>query len=132
MIVRRVGPLSLAKIMGALYVLIGLVIGGIISLISIVGGAFIPNDEAGGLAGVLLILTQKDNVITGTVGAAEDDQHPITSGTIDGDKVVINARHNENGREYKLELTLKDDELSGTLTSGERRAELTVKRRKDK
>ena len=53
MIVRRVGPLSLAKIMGALYVLIGLVIGGIISLISIVGGAFIPNDEAGGLAGVL-------------------------------------------------------------------------------
>ena len=82
--------------------------------------------------GVLLILTQKDNVITGTVGGAEDDQHPITSGTIDGDKVVINARHNENGREYKQELTLTDDELSGTLTSGERRAELTVKRRKDK
>lgn len=53
MIVRRVGPLPLAKVMGALYVLIGLVFGALVSVISMVGGAFVPRDEASGMAGVL-------------------------------------------------------------------------------
>ena len=53
MIVRRVGPLSLAKIMGVLYVLVGLCFGAIVSLISIVGGALVPNDEPGGMVGML-------------------------------------------------------------------------------
>ena len=78
----------------------------------------------------LLILTQKDHTITGTIGGNETDQHPITAGTIDGDKVVITAKHTTNGREYRLELTLKDEELSGTVTSGEMRAEVRTKRRK--
>jgi len=79
---------------------------------------------------VLLILTQKDNTITGSIGGAEDDQHSISSGTIDGDKVVITAKHATNGREYRLELVLKGDELNGTVTSGEMRAEVRTKRRK--
>jgi hypothetical protein len=79
---------------------------------------------------VLLLLTQKDNTITGTIGGAEDDQHPIATGTIDGDKVVIVARHATNGREYRLELTLNGEELNGTVTSGEMRAEVRTKRRK--
>jgi hypothetical protein len=44
MIVRRVGPLSLAKISATLYVVIGLVIGGVISLVSVVGGAMAGTD----------------------------------------------------------------------------------------
>jgi hypothetical protein len=79
---------------------------------------------------VLLILTQKDNTISGTIGGGENDQHPISTGTIDGDKVVITAKHAENGREYRLELKLEKEELNGTLTAGERRAEVHTKRRK--
>ena len=80
---------------------------------------------------VLLILNQKDATITGSIGGSETDQHGITSGTIDGDKVVIVARHATNGREYRLELTLKNEELNGTVTSGEQRAEVRTKRRKE-
>ena len=53
MIIRRVGPLSFAKLMGALYVLMGLLFGAIVSLISVVGGALVPGDEAGGMTGML-------------------------------------------------------------------------------
>jgi hypothetical protein len=53
MIVRRVGPLSLAKLMGALYLLVGLLFGAVVSLISIVGGALGPSEEAGGILGAL-------------------------------------------------------------------------------
>jgi hypothetical protein len=53
MIVRRVGALSLAKLMGALYVLVGLFFGAIVSLISVLGGAFVPSDESSGMTGAL-------------------------------------------------------------------------------
>ena len=80
---------------------------------------------------VLLMLKQKDNTISGSIGGGENDQHAIATGTIDGDKVVIVARHAENGREYRLELTLKNEELNGTVTAGEMRAEVRTKRRKE-
>lgn len=78
----------------------------------------------------LLILDQKDATITGSVGGDENDQHPITSGTIDGNKVVIDAK-TASGREYHLELTVENDEMKGSVASGERRATLELKRRKD-
>jgi hypothetical protein len=68
--------------------------------------------------------------VTGTVGEHEDDQHPITSGTIEGNKLTIVARHKENGREYRLELTVEADGMKGTLSSGQRQAQLVCKRRK--
>jgi hypothetical protein len=80
---------------------------------------------------VLLILNQKDGKITGTIGGGENDQHPIATGTIDGDKVVIAATHATNGREYRLELTLQNEELNGTVTAGDMRAEVRTKRRKE-
>ncbi|MGD9903464.1 MAG: hypothetical protein AB7U83_08330 [Vicinamibacterales bacterium] len=49
MIVRRIGPLSVAKLSAALYALIGLLIGGILSLVSMAGGAM-AGDEAGPMA----------------------------------------------------------------------------------
>jgi hypothetical protein len=78
----------------------------------------------------LLILDQKGSAITGTVGGNESDQHPIVSGTIEGDQVTILAKHSTNGREYRLELTLSGDDLKGQLTSGDRKAELVATRRK--
>ena len=39
MIVKRIGPMSVAKVSGALYALMGLVIGAIMSAISVIGGA---------------------------------------------------------------------------------------------
>jgi hypothetical protein len=78
----------------------------------------------------LLILTQKDKAITGTVGGNENDQHPIVNGSIEGNKVTILAKHQKGDREYKLELTLEGDEMKGKLSSGERTADLALKKRK--
>ena len=65
------------------------------------------------------------------LGGAENDQHPIATGTIDGDKVVITATHATNGREYRSKLTLQNEELTGTVTAGEQRAQVRAKRRKE-
>lgn len=78
----------------------------------------------------LLILDQKEAAITGTVGGSETDQHPITSGTIEGNKVSLTAKHLTNGREYRIELTVDGEEMKGTVVTGERRAQLVVKKRK--
>lgn len=78
----------------------------------------------------LVILKQKDTVIAGTIGGGEDDQHPITSGTIDGDKVTITATHTTNGREFRLELTVNGDEMKGTVETAKGRGEVTLKRQK--
>ncbi|HYK00874.1 MAG TPA: hypothetical protein VE974_03905 [Thermoanaerobaculia bacterium] len=92
MVIRRVGPLSLAKVSGALYALMGLIFGAIISLISVVGSAFMPKDA--GLSGMLfgvgaivvlpifygvlgfimsLIMAGLYNLIAGWVGGVEID-----------------------------------------------------------
>ncbi len=47
MIVKRIGPLSFAKISGMLYGLMGLFFGALISLFSIVGGALAPAKDSG-------------------------------------------------------------------------------------
>lgn len=47
MVVKRIGPLSLAKVSGILYALMGLIFGAIISLVSIVGGALGPGNNSG-------------------------------------------------------------------------------------
>ena len=78
----------------------------------------------------LLILEQKDTTITGTVGGSETDQHPITSGKIDGNKITLEAKSG-SGRELHIELTLENDELKGTIATGERRGELQLRKRKE-
>ena len=49
MIVRRVGPLSFAKVTGMLYALMGLIFGACISLFSLVGSALTPKGMPGGM-----------------------------------------------------------------------------------
>jgi hypothetical protein len=79
----------------------------------------------------LLILTQKDGTVTGTIGGGEDDQHPITTGTVDGNKVTL-AATTDGGREFHIELTVESDEsMKGTIKSGERHATIAVKKRKE-
>ena len=78
----------------------------------------------------LIILEQKGGEIMGTIGGGEDDQHPITKGAIEGDKVTIAATHTTNGREFRLELTVNGDEMKGTVETAKRRGEVTLKRRK--
>jgi len=48
MIVRRVGPLSFAKVTAMLYALMGLIFGACISLFSLLGSAFGPKEMFGG------------------------------------------------------------------------------------
>ena len=97
MIIRRVGPLSVAKVAGALYALLGLIFGAFISLFSIVGGAFMPRNAGfGGLIfgaaaivvlpifyGLLgfimsLISAALYNLIAGWVGGIEIEVTPDT------------------------------------------------------
>lgn len=59
MIIRRIGPMSIARLSGMLYAVIGLVLGGIISLIAMAGGFGSDSDGAvpfGGLMGVGAVL----------------------------------------------------------------------------
>ena len=47
MVINRVGPLSVAKLAGMLYAIVGLIFGAIISLIALAGGMAADSDEPG-------------------------------------------------------------------------------------
>jgi hypothetical protein len=91
--IRRIGPLSLAKVLGVLYAAIGLVIGAILALAGLVGAGLNGSAEAGGpligltfgvgaivflplLYGVLgvvlgLVIGALYNVVAGAMGGIE-------------------------------------------------------------
>ena len=93
MIIRRIGPLSFARLSGMLYAIVGLVLGGIFSLVALAGG--FASDTAGaagvgaiiGVAAVVvfpilygllgfvmtLIAAWLYNVAAGVVGGVEVD-----------------------------------------------------------
>ena len=93
MVINRIGPLSCAKITGALYTIVGFVIGGILSLIAVAGGFASDNSDAarlGAMVGVgaviilpilygcvgfvvTLIAAGLYNVVAGLVGGIELD-----------------------------------------------------------
>ena len=85
-------------------------------------------DGSAGEDTALLILEQKGTALTGSVGGNESDRHPITSGTVDGNKVSITAKNRNNQGEIKLELTVDGEDMKGTLMIGERSAQLSAKR----
>jgi hypothetical protein len=49
MVLKRVGPLSFAKVAGVLYAIMGLLFGCLMSLIAMVGGALAPSANVPGL-----------------------------------------------------------------------------------
>lgn len=53
MIVKRIGPLSFARLSGLLYGVIGLLIGGIFSLVAIAGGLASDSPELAGFGPVI-------------------------------------------------------------------------------
>lgn len=61
---------------------------------------------------VFMNLTQKGNVVTGTVGPTLERQWTIASGKVDGTKVTLDVESGE-GPAVKLELTLVDGRLKG-------------------
>ena len=50
MIINRVGPLSVAKLSAFLYAIIGLILGGVFSLVAMVGGFSSDNASTAGMA----------------------------------------------------------------------------------
>jgi hypothetical protein len=53
MVIKRVGPISCAKIAGTLYAILGLIVGAVFSLIALVGG-FSANTSEGGAFGAII------------------------------------------------------------------------------
>ena len=97
MVITRVAPLSCAKVAGLLYLVMGLIFGGIVSLVALAGGFAASQGEAGGAAAfagglfgigavillpicyaaigfvMTLIMTALFNVAVGMVGGIEMD-----------------------------------------------------------
>jgi hypothetical protein len=55
MIITRVGPVSFAKVSGFLYALIGLLVGGILSLVAMAGGFASDAADAAGLGAIISV-----------------------------------------------------------------------------
>jgi len=93
MVITRVAPLSCAKVAGLLYLVLGLIFGGIVSLVALAGG-FAAGESGGAFMGALfgvgavillpicygalgfvmwLIITWLFNVAVGMVGGIEMD-----------------------------------------------------------
>ena len=53
MIIKRVGPVSCAKVSGFLYAVIGLIVGGVLSLVAMAGGFASDAAGAAGLGAVI-------------------------------------------------------------------------------
>jgi hypothetical protein len=80
----------------------------------------------------LLLLKQTGAEITGTVGPDEGEQHAITKGRIEGDKISLEST--DGGVTIKFELALAGDRITGDVNAaGEGRtmkAKLDVTRTK--
>ena len=63
----------------------------------------------------LLILKQTGSEITGSVGPHADEQHTITKGKIEGDKITLEST--DGGMTIKLELVLTGDRIAGDATA---------------
>lgn len=53
-VIRRIGVLSMAKMMGVLYALLGLIIGAFVSLIALVGSALGSSSSQSGMIGAVV------------------------------------------------------------------------------
>ena len=80
----------------------------------------------------VLVLKQNGSEITGTVGPNEGEQHEITKGKIEGDKITLES--NDGGIAIKFDLALAGDRITGEANAvGEGRtlkAKIDVKREK--
>jgi hypothetical protein len=68
-----------------------------------------PDGDKDGTA--ILNLKQSGSDISGSVGPSEDEQFPIQKGTIEGNKITLEADH--GGHIMKIDLVLADDRITG-------------------
>ena len=80
-------------------------------------GSFNVMDENGGTkeSTAVLILKQSGSEITGTVGPDEGEQHAITKGMIDGDKITLESADGDVS--IKLDLALAGDRITGNVNA---------------
>lgn len=88
-------------------------------------GTFKANGADGEAGTALLILKQTGSEITGSIGPHADEQHTITKGKIDGDKISIES--SDGGMTIKLELVLTGDRLAGDVTANGEGRTMTAK-----
>ena len=63
----------------------------------------------------LLMLKQTGTEVTGTVGPHEGEQHTITKGKIEGDKLTLES--SDGGMVIKLDLVVTGDRIAGDATA---------------
>jgi len=80
-------------------------------------GSFNVMDENGGTkeSTAVLMLKQSGSEITGTVGPDEGEQHAITKGKIDGDKITLESADGDVS--IKLDLALAGDRITGNVNA---------------
>ena len=80
-------------------------------------GSFNVMDENGGTkeSTAVLMLKQSGSEITGTVGPDEGEQHAITKGKIDGDKITLESA--DGNVSIKLDLALAGDRITGNVSA---------------
>jgi hypothetical protein len=97
-------------------------------------GTFSPIDEQGVAheGPALLKLKQTGTEIAGSVGPSEEEQHTITKGKIEGNKVTLEV--SEEGHQLVIRLVLAEDSLKGDVDAShdgqQMKAKLDVKRAK--
>jgi len=84
--------------------------------------------EGGDSQPACLVLTQNGTAITGTGGPDENQQFPIQTGKIDGDKIVLEIAPHE-GALYLMDLVLDGDHIKGDITA--KRADETMNAKLD-
>ena len=78
-------------------------------------GTFTP--EGGNEGSSFAVLKQSGTVLTGTAGPNAENQWPIESGKVTGDKVSLVAKSTSDGTVYKCDLVLAADHLKGDITA---------------
>lgn len=79
---------------------------------------------------VFLILKQDGSKLSGSAGENESDQHPITKGTLDGEKLSLEVDGGD--ATYYLDLRVAGDQMTGDARRGDStRMKMSVKRVKE-
>ncbi len=80
-------------------------------------GSFNLMDQNGGTkeGTAVLMLKQTGSEVTGTVGPDEGEQHAITKGKIDGDKITLESADGDLA--IKFDLALAGDRITGNVNA---------------
>ncbi len=90
-------------------------------------GSFVATTPEGETqnATAFLLLKQSGSEIKGSVGPSEDEQFPIVTGKIEGNRITIEADH--DGHTLKLTLVLAEDHIKGDAAMATDERTMTAK-----